>query len=115
MADVSSAADLTGAFVSAVAATGGRGIDVCVANAGYSPDTLAPVRSQPMEEIWQTYEVNVRGLLHIVKAFLEHAAYDAAGEDFFSSFSSSSSSSSSSLTFIPVLPTMNFPLFPQPR
>ena len=95
-ADVSSADDLAAAFSSAVAATGNRGIDVCVANAGYSPDTLAPIRSQPMEEVWRTYEVNVRGVLHIVKAFLEHAAYADGGGGECVCFSSSSSSSSSS-------------------
>jgi 3-oxoacyl-[acyl-carrier protein] reductase len=44
----------------AVAAAGD--VDLLVANAGRTPASIAPSWEQPLEDWWQTYEVNVRGV-----------------------------------------------------
>jgi NAD(P)-dependent dehydrogenase (short-subunit alcohol dehydrogenase family) len=52
-------------------------VDVLVSNAGYLPD-LGPVRESSLNDWWRGMEVNVRGPLILIKAFLELAAPNAA-------------------------------------
>ena len=69
-ADVSSPEAMSSTFTAAVDATGKRGIDICIANAGYTPDALVSTTQVPLDQFWRAYEVNVKGVLNIITAFM---------------------------------------------
>lgn len=52
-------------------------IDVLVANAGYLP-TLQSIADTDLDEWYNGFEVNVKGNFNLIRAFLPHAAEDAA-------------------------------------
>jgi len=75
VADISDAASLERAFDSETARSGP--VDVLVANAGFLPLGRTIAESTP-EEWFSGFEVNVKGNFNLVRAFLPHAAKDAA-------------------------------------
>ena len=52
-------------------------IDVLVSNAAYFP-TASPIATAPIDEWWRGFEVNVKGNLHLIQAFL--ANIDTTGK-----------------------------------
>ena len=80
-ADVSSPEAISSTFAAAVAVTGKRGIDVCIANAGYSPDALVSATQVPLDQFWRAYEVNVKGVLNIMTAFMANNTRTISGKD----------------------------------
>lgn len=66
--DVTDAAALPGAVARVQEVLGARGLKALVNNAGIS--FSGPLLHQPLEEVRQTFEVNVFGLLAVTRAFL---------------------------------------------
>ncbi|MCJ1311241.1 hypothetical protein MMC25_004912 [Agyrium rufum] len=51
-------------------------INAFIANAGFMPDP-APVADASLDDMWLTFEINVKGTIISARAFLKHAAEDA--------------------------------------
>lgn len=70
VADVTQAGSV-GAAVAAILEAFGR-VDVLVNNAGHI-SALATVADADAVDWWVSFETNVKGLFHVVRAFLKHA------------------------------------------
>lgn len=69
--DVTSAAAMEAAFSALSAANGGKGVDICIHNAGYLPDAKSVVEAKT-EDWWSGFETNVLGSFIVARAFLKH-------------------------------------------
>ena len=69
--DVSSAPAMDAAFSALSAANGGKGVDICIHNAGYLPDGKSVVEAKT-EDWWSGFEINVLGSFVVARAFLKH-------------------------------------------
>jgi NAD(P)-dependent dehydrogenase (short-subunit alcohol dehydrogenase family) len=68
--DISKAETVDVAFDAILKAFGK--IDIVVSNAGYL-SAIEPVATADLDDWWTTYETNVKGALHIARAFLRDA------------------------------------------
>jgi NAD(P)-dependent dehydrogenase (short-subunit alcohol dehydrogenase family) len=76
--DVTDEASINAAFAAAMAALGGRTIDIVVLNSGYLPEPApAAAADLDLQDWWKSYTVNVLGLLLSFRAFYRHASPDA--------------------------------------
>lgn len=69
--DVTDAAAMDSAFAALGQANSGTGIDICIHNAGYLPDT-ASIAEIETSEWWSGFTTNVLGSFIVTRAFLKH-------------------------------------------
>ncbi|KAH8691549.1 hypothetical protein BGW36DRAFT_388550 [Talaromyces proteolyticus] len=74
-ADVTDQAAIDAVFLK-VANTFGN-IDILVNNAGFQP-ALQPIKDAKLDDVWEAYEINVKGSIIVTKAFLRHASAKAS-------------------------------------
>ncbi|KAL7912404.1 hypothetical protein GGI35DRAFT_440167 [Trichoderma velutinum] len=52
-------------------------IDILINNAGFQP-RLQPLKDADLDELWKSYEINVKGSIIVTRAFLRHAPTTAS-------------------------------------
>jgi short-subunit dehydrogenase involved in D-alanine esterification of teichoic acids len=69
--DVSDEAAMDSAFAALSKANDGKGIDICIHNAGYLPDPNLIAQSET-SDWWSGFTINVLGSFVVTRAFLKH-------------------------------------------
>jgi NAD(P)-dependent dehydrogenase (short-subunit alcohol dehydrogenase family) len=69
--DVTDEAAMDSAFSALSKANDGKGIDICIHNAGYLPDT-SPIAQAETSDWWSGFTTNVLGSFVVTRAFLKH-------------------------------------------
>lgn len=69
--DVTDEAAMDSAFAALSQANEGKGVDICIQNAGYLPD-IKPIAEADTSDWWSGFSINILGSFIVTRAFLKH-------------------------------------------